>query len=169
VTGIEKQLKTAKGNVEALDKELVRIRAAYQNITRKDNEYRQLKREVETNSNIYDTFLSRSKETEVTSDFNAAVARFTDRAYTPNLPIKPKKSLIVVLAFVASFGLGVVVAFVVEALSNTVKSSNDIENKLAHRMLGLFPMVDVKKNKTLDTHHFFDDKTKRFSESIRTF
>ncbi|MGB0937970.1 MAG: GumC family protein [Colwellia sp.] len=169
VTGLEKQLRTAKGNVEALDKELVRIRAAYQSITRKENEYRQLKREVETNRNIYDTFLARSKETEVTSDFDAAVARFTDRAFTPRLPVKPKKKLIVVLAFVASFGLGIVVAFVVEALNNTVKSSNDIENKLAQRMLGLLPMVAIKKNETLPVHHFFEDKTKKFSEAVRTF
>jgi capsular exopolysaccharide synthesis family protein len=169
VKGIEKDVKTAKSNVTALTQELKRIRSAYQNLTRKENEYRQLKREVQTNRNIYDTFLSRSKETEVTSDFDAAVARFTDRAFTPRLPVKPKKSLIVALAFVASFGLGVVIAFVVEALNNTVKSSNDIENKLAQRMLGLLPLVDIKKSKNLDIHYFFDDKTKKFSEAVRTF
>ena len=169
VTGIEKKVKRANSNVQALKVELVRIKAEYQIVTRKENAYRQLKREVETNRNIYDTFLSRSKETEVTSDFNSAVARFTDRAFTPNKPVKPKKPLIVILAFVATFGLGIVVAFVIEALNDTVKSSSDIENKLSQRMLGLLPLVSIKGKQTLDIHHFFDDKAKQFSEAVRTF
>ena len=168
VTGIEKDVKKAKGNVNALKKELSRIRGEYQVITRKENAYRQLKREVETNRNIYDTFLSRSKETEVTSDFNAAVARFTDRAFTPNTPIKPKKGLLVTLAFMASLFLGVFVAIAIEALNDTVKSSNDIENKLSQRMLGLLPMMQVKRGASLSVHQFFDDESKQFSEAVRT-
>ncbi|WP_091991428.1 GumC family protein [Pseudoalteromonas denitrificans] len=169
VTGIEKTVKTSQANVTALERELKRIRAEYQGVTRKENDYRKLKREVQTNRQLFDTFLSRSKETEVTSDFNAAVARFTDRAYKPNEPVKPKKSLIVMLAFVASFGLGIVIAFVIETLNDTVKSSSDIENKLAQRMLGLLPMIAHKKGEDLGIHYFFEKEARQFSESVRTF
>ncbi|MBE0363248.1 hypothetical protein PULV_a3874 [Pseudoalteromonas ulvae UL12] len=169
VTGIEKEVKTAQGNVAALEKELVRIRTEYQRVTAKESEYRKLKREVDTNRQIYDTFLSRSKETEVTSDFNAAVARFTDRAYAPIEPVKPKKGLIVALVFIATLGLGVVVAFVIEALNDTVKSSADIENKLAQRMLGLLPKVEHKKGTNLNIHYFFEKEARQFSEAVRTF
>ena len=86
VTGIEKEMRTANANVIALEQDLERIRSQYQKVTRKETEYHKLKREVETNRNIYDAFLSRSKETEVTSDFSSAVARFTDRAFTPIEP-----------------------------------------------------------------------------------
>jgi capsular exopolysaccharide synthesis family protein len=169
VTGIEKEVKTSQSNVSALNLSLKRIRTEYQAVTRKESVYRKLNREVQTNRQLFDTFLSRSKETEVTSDFNAAVARFTDKAYKPNRPIKPKKGLIVALAFVASLGLAIVFAFVIEALNDTVKSSSDIENKLAQRMLGLIPMVSHKKGTDLDTHHFFEREAKQFSESVRTF
>jgi capsular exopolysaccharide synthesis family protein len=169
VTGIEKEVKTSQSNVVALERELTRIRAQYQVVTRKENDYRKLKREAQTNRQLFDTFLSRSKETEVTSDFNAAVARFTDRAYRPNEPVKPKKGLIVALAFVASFGLGIVIAFVIEALNDSVKSSSDIENKLAQRMLGLLPMAPHKKGTDLGIHYFFDKEARQFSESVRTF
>ena len=168
VTGIEKEVKTANANVQALNKELVRIRAEYQIITRKAYNYKKLKREVATNQKIYNAFFSRSKETEVTSDFSAAVARFTDRAYTPVLPVRPKKALIILLTFVATVGLGFVIAFVIEALNNTVKSSSDVENKLAQRMLGLLPMVAHKHNTDLNTHYFFEEKARQFSESVRT-
>lgn len=169
VTGIEKEMRTAKANVVALEKALNRIRSQYQQVTRKETEYHKLKREVETNRNIYDAFLSRSKETEVTSDFSSAVARFTDRAFTPIAPIKPKKSLIIALAFMVSFGLAVVIAFVVEALNDTVKSSADIEQKLSQRMLGLLPLQQVEKGNNLDHHWFFNADAKQFSEAVRTF
>ncbi len=169
VTGIEKEMRTANANVIALEQDLERIRSQYQKITRKETEYHKLKREVETNRNIYDAFLSRSKETEVTSDFSSAVARFTDRAYAPSLPIKPKKGLIIALVFVASLGFAVVLAFVFEALNDTVKSSSDIENKLTQRMLGLLPFQATKKNQKLDSHIFFNEDAKQFSEAVRTF
>ncbi|MCP4322079.1 MAG: polysaccharide biosynthesis tyrosine autokinase [Alteromonadales bacterium] len=168
VKGVQKELNTSKRNVKALEVELVRIKKAYREITAKEYEYRKLSREVETNRNIYDTFFSRAKETEVTSDFNAAVARFTDRAYKGTKPIKPNKPLLVILTFVATFGLGVVIAFVLDALNDTFKTASDIENKLSQRMLGLLPQVALKKNAEFMVHYFFDDDAHKFAESVRT-
>jgi len=168
VTGIEKNLNTTKRNVQAIEKELVRIRAQYQDVNRKSNEYHQLKREVETNRHIYDTFLSRSKETDVTSDFTSEVARFTDRAFRPSEPVKPKKTLIVALAFIVTLGLGVVLAFIHDTLNDTFKSAGDIENKLALRLLGVLPRVEMHKDVDILTHLFFDKDAKKFAESVRT-
>jgi len=169
ITGIEKELNRITRTVSALEADLVKIRAEYQEITRKETAYNQLKREVETNRNIFNTFLSRSRETEVTSDFSSAAARFTDRAYAPKDPSKPNKILIVVLAFIASFGFSVVMSFVFDALNDTVKNKNDVENKLAQRMLGILPFVKVPKNSTFGIHAYFDEHYRRFAESVRTF
>jgi len=168
VKGVQKELNTSKRNVNALEVELTRIKKVYREITAKEYEYRKLSREVETNRNIYDTFFSRAKETEVTSDFNAAVARFTDRAFKTTNPIKPNKPLMVILAFMATFGLGLVIAFVLDALNDTFKTASDIENKLSQRILGLIPLVALKKNAALMVHYFFDGDSNKFSESVRT-
>ena len=168
ITGVEKELTTSERNIEALEQELVRIKEQYQTLTAKEFEYRKLSREVETNSEIYNTFLSRSKETEVTGDFNSAVARFTDRAFRPQNPVKPNKMLIVILAFMASVGLGIVIAFVVESLNDTFKHINGTEDKLSQRLLGLLPLVSVKKKNGFLLHYFYDENGKRFAESVRT-
>jgi capsular exopolysaccharide synthesis family protein len=168
VKGVQKELNSSKRNVQALEIELTRIKKVYREITAKEYEYRKLSREVETNRNIYDTFFSRAKETEVTSDFNAAVARFTDRAFKTTNPIKPNKPLLVILAFVATFGFGLVIAFVLDALNDTFKTASDIENKLSQRMLGLLPLVVLKKNAALMLHYFFEGDSNKFSESVRT-
>ena len=168
VKGVQKELNTSKRTVQALEIELTRIKKVYREITSKEYEYRKLSREVDTNRNIYDTFFSRAKETEVTSDFNAAVARFTDRAYKTSNPIKPNKPLLVILAFIATFGLGLVISFVLDALNDTFKTASDIENKLSQRMLGLLPLVALKKNVALKVHYFFEPDANKFSESVRT-
>ena len=165
---IAKRLETQSRVVMALEADLERIKTEYQALTAKDVQYRQLTREVETDRSVYDTFFTRAKEAEVTSDFNSAVARFTDRAVTPNAPFKPNKKLIVVLAFVASLGFGIVVAFVVEILNDTIKSPQDVENKLAQRMLGLLPLVATGKDANMLLHYFFEKEGKRFAEAVRT-
>ncbi|MBH0034736.1 polysaccharide biosynthesis tyrosine autokinase [Pseudoalteromonas sp. NZS71_1] len=169
ITGIEKELNRVTRTVNALENDLSNIRARYQDITRKETQYNQLKREVETNRNIFNTFLSRSKETEVTSDFTSAAARFTDRAYAPNNPSKPNKKLIVVLAFVASFIFAIVMSFIFDALNDTVKTKPDVEGKLAQRMLGLIPQVKIPKKSVLPMHAYLDETYRRFAESVRTF
>ncbi len=169
ITGIEKELNRVTRTVTALERDLAKIRGEYQDITRKETKYNQLKREVETNRNIFNTFLSRSKETEVTSDFSSAAARFSDRAYPPNSPAKPNKKLIVVLAFIASFGFAAVMSFVFDALNDTVKTKNDVEGKLAQRMLGLLPNVPTPKKSVFPIHAYLDDNYRRFAESVRTF
>ena len=168
VKGVQKELNTSIRNVQALEVELTRIKKVYREITSKEYEYKKLLREVETNRNIYDTFFSRSKETEVTSDFNSAVARFTDRAFKTSNPIKPNKPLLVILAFIATFGFGIVIAFVLDALNDTFKTANDIESKLSQRMLGLLPLVALKKNASLMLHYFFEEGANKFAESVRT-
>ena len=169
ITGIEKELNRITRTVSALESDLVKIRAEYQDITRKETQYNQLKREVETNRNIFNTFLSRSKETEVTSDFTSAAARFTDRAYAPKDPSKPNKVLIIVLSFIASFGFAVVMSFVFDTLNDTVKTKTDVESKLAQRMLGLLPYVKTPKNSVFPIHAYLEEQYRLFAESVRTF
>ena len=168
ITGVEKELTTSERNVKALEQELVRIKAQYQSVTAKEYEYKKLSREVSTNQKIYDTFFSRSKETEVTSDFNSAVARFTDRAFRPSRPTKPNKPLIVILAFIATIGVGIIITFVLDSLNDTFKGVSDIEGKLSQRMLGLLPLVPFNKKIGFMLHYFFNDNGKKFAESVRT-
>jgi capsular exopolysaccharide synthesis family protein len=168
ITGIEKELNRITRTVKNLESSLKSIRSDYQDITRKETQYNQLKREVETNRNIFNTFLSRSKETEVTSDFSSAAARFTDRAYAPMLPKKPNKKLIIIMAFIASFMFAVIMSFVVDSLNDTIKAKTDVESKLAQRMLGLLPQVKIPKNAVLPIHAYLEEHYRRFAESVRT-
>ena len=168
VEGIEQEYKTAIGNERSLKSDLSVVKTRYQGLSRIENQYRVLSRDVKTNRHLYDTFLQRMKETSVVGDFQAANARFTDLAQPPVEPAKPKKKMIITLAFVATLMLGVMLAFLLDALSDTIATADDVEGRLAQRVIGMIPQFKLQGNKELDVYAFFDEKAHKFSESWRT-
>ncbi|WOX04848.1 GumC family protein [Microbulbifer pacificus] len=168
VAGIESDYQAAQSNERALLQELSSAKAEYQRITRKETRYDELKREVEVNTQLYNAFLTRFKETSEIADFEAANARLTDPAVAPRSPAKPKKKLIVALAFVVSAMFGVVLAFLFEVLNDGVRNPDDVENKLGQRMVGLLPWVPHDKRQRLGLRTFYQADNYRFAEAIRT-
>ena len=168
VTGLGRELKTKQSNVTALEIQFSKVQREFQDVIGKDNEYQKLVRDVESNRKLYNTFLERSKETALTSDFNAAVARFTDRAHIPNKPITLSTKILVMIAFVLSIILHITYLLVKEYLTDNFNSVGDIETKLGLPVLGVLPKISRKRNQDLDLHYFFDEDGRQFSESIRT-
>jgi len=168
INGISEEANAVSQNLAALEAEMQRAKGQYQDLSGKEAEYQRLSREVETNRQLFDTFMARQKETEVTGNFNSAVARFTDLAVAAVDPIKPNKKLIVILAFVAAVGFGVIVAFVMESLNDTIKTVGEVESVLQQRSLGIVPKMVGKKPISELNRVFFDTEARQFSESVRS-
>ena len=168
LSGITNEADTLSQSLNALESEMQRAKGQYQDLSGKEAEYQRLQREVETNRQLFDTFMARQKETEVTGDFNSAVARFTDRAMPAVDPIKPKRKLIVILAFVAAIGFGIIVAFVMESLNDTIKTTQEVEAVLQQRALGVVPKIVGKQQLVTLNRTFFSTDARLFSESIRS-
>ncbi|GGD76752.1 GumC family protein [Lacimicrobium alkaliphilum] len=168
ISGLEKEMESATQNLVALEQQLQQARTEFSGLSTVESQYQRLQREVETNRSLYESFLGRQKETEVAGDFNSPVARFTDFAVLPTDPVKPKRKLIVALAFVASIGLGMVMALVFDALNDTVKTLKDVETLLSHRALGYIPRLRKRLSEKEKTFAFFDDKHKLYSEAVRS-
>jgi capsular exopolysaccharide synthesis family protein len=168
IAGIENESQTEGQNLAALEAEMARAKGQYQDVSGKEAEYQRLQREVETNRQLFDTFMSRQKETEVAGNFDSAVARFTDKAVTATEPIKPKRKMIVVLAFVAAIGFGVIIAFIMESLNDTIKTTQDVEVILQQRALGIIPKLQDKKSLADFNRTFFDAENRPFAESVRS-
>ncbi|MFI8480859.1 GumC family protein [Pseudomonas sp. NPDC078700] len=167
VAGLQRNYQLAQANESSLSKSFNNNKAQIQDISRKEFKLRELQREVDSNRVLYETFLTRLKETAATSDINSANARIVDLAITPSAPSKPRKSLIVAMAAVLAGVIGIGLTLLFEALNNTFKSTDDVENKLNVPVLGVVPMV-LKKNRHQVAHLFEENKDKRFCESIRT-
>ena len=163
------KLISARSEVHAAERELARSKGKIQNIGRKEVKLRELQRQVNSNRQLYDTFLTRLKEASQAVDLQASNARISDPAVAPLKPFKPKKSLIVALAFFASLMLGVLLAFLFEALDKTFKSTQDIEDKLGQPILGLLPLIKSnKKNREAHAFAMLDENETAYAEAMRT-
>ncbi|WP_370978073.1 GumC family protein [Agaribacterium sp. ZY112] len=168
VKGIEKELSAATDRERRLLGQLNEAKQEYQVVSGKESEYLKLKREVEANRELYNTFLSRFKETDIATNFESQQASILDRAELPGAPVKPQKAKLITVVFVmaASFAIGL--AILLETLNDSFRSASQVEEQLGLRFLGLLPKLPVKKNQPLNIHAYFDEQFKDFSESVRT-
>ena len=167
VAGIERNYQLAVANENSLRSSFNANKAQIQQISAKEFRLRELQREVEANRALYDTFMTRLKETSATADLDTANARIVDPAVVPSEPVKPKKTLIVLIAGLLALFAGVGLTLLLDALNNTFKSTEEIEGKLNIPVLGILPMLK-KKERSEIAHMFQEDQNKPFCEAIRT-
>lgn len=167
VAGVEKDYQNAARSEKALVAQLATVKKRVQEINRKEFKLRELQRDVQINRHLYDMFFTRIKETDETGGMEAAHARVIDRGIVGRKPVKPRKTLSVLLAFMASLVAGVLLAFLKDALDNTLKGPTDVEERLQVPMLGALPkMADFTAGRPLTL--LLDNKQSTFAESIRT-
>lgn len=167
VAGIESSYQLAVANEGSLRSSFEAKKGQIQDISRKEFQLRELEREVEANRSLYDTFMTRLKETTATADLESVNARIVDRAVTPKIPVKPQKSVIVAVAGLLGLFIAVGLCLLLESLNNTFKAPEQVESKLNLPVFGILPKVAKLERKDL-AHLFTSDKHKTFSESIRT-
>lgn len=165
VASIEQQYLLSLANERSLQTSFDENRDVIQQISSKEFELRKLEREVETNQQLYDTFMTRLNEISSTQDFEAINARVIGKAIVPKVPVKPRKALIIVIAGLAAFILAAGLTLLLNRLNNGFKSVRDVEGSLNQPMLGMVPLV---KKKNTNVARLYDGEDKSFSETIRT-
>ncbi len=107
-------------------------------------QYNMLKREVETNRILFDALLKQIKERSATEQTQAVNVSVLEEAVTPTGPAKPKKRLNLLLATVLGLFGGVGLAFFVEYLDDTIKNSEELEERFGLPLLGQVPYHKFK-------------------------
>lgn len=105
-------------------------------------QYNILLREVDTTRTLYDGLLQRYKEVGVTGAVTANNISVVDAARAPVKPAKPNLLVNLAMAFVVGLGLGLLCAFVLEALDESLATPDDVESKLGVPVLGVVPLLD---------------------------
>lgn len=166
---IKNKYEAARAEEVELVKALDRAKQQYQEIGREESALLALQREADTNRDLYDLFYNRISETTATGGLESAPARIISPAVIPAKPAKPKKLLVIGLVFVFSLMVGVMAAFLLEALTNTVRSAADVEEKLRLPLLGMLPLLKAKRKQGGSLGNVFFDKAELgFTEAIRT-
>jgi capsular exopolysaccharide synthesis family protein len=110
-------------------------------------QYNIIKREVDSERQLYDSLLTRLNEAGVSADLRASNIRIVDSAETPEKPVRPRKALNLALSLVFGLLSGVGLALFQEYIDDTIKSAEDIGAFLKVPTLGLVPKMASLKGK----------------------
>ena len=169
VEALKKEYQVTTAKETYLNQAMSRTRRDMSDINRKTSRLIALERDVEANRSIYETFLSRYKETSAVSDIQPAHARVVDPAVIPSAPSKPRKRLIILTVFILSLFVAMLLAFLIEMLDNTLANAQEVEDKLHFPVLGILPRLKFKTKTEVEALRYYSDNQQTaFAENIRT-
>jgi polysaccharide biosynthesis transport protein len=128
-----------------------------------------LKREVDTNRELYDGLLQRMKEVGVAAGIANNNISVVDAAAVPRGPYSPNIQRSIAIALVLGLFAGVGLAFLFELLDDTIKSSPDLEKLLGKPVLGVIPKVPEREVRGAEVALMaFHHPTSAFAEAYRS-
>jgi capsular exopolysaccharide synthesis family protein len=114
------------------------------NLRGRSIQYNILQREVDTNRSLYDALLQRYKEVGVAGGIGTAPVSIVDRAEVPTSPYKPNLLTNILVGLIVGLLAGLGLAIALEYFYDTIKSREDIRNKLGLACLGAVPKTGSK-------------------------
>jgi exopolysaccharide transport family protein len=103
-------------------------------------EYNLLKREADSNRQLYDGLLQKLKEAGVSAGLKSSNIRQVDIARVPLAPARPNIPRNLAIALMMGFAGGITLAFLLEVLDNTVRTPEQVESIAALPALGIVPL-----------------------------
>ncbi len=131
----------ARQKEKALSGELNNLKKKVLSMQDSSIEYNILKREVETNRELYEGLLQRMKEVGIAGGVTSNNISVVDSATIPTKKYKPKILLNLILAAFVGFVGGIGLIFLFEHLDDTVKTPEYLEKRLRLPVLGIVPVV----------------------------
>lgn len=169
INGIYREYELARANAEAAAVAQAQIKADIQTISRKEFKLGVLRREVESNKQLYDTFVGRAKETEVSTNMQSTTGRLIDPAVVASAPLKPKKLTTIAIAGILALLVGIALVILLDYLDSGLRSVPDVERRLGVDVLGAIQTLEKSEGEPFKpARAFLEDPNSLFSESVRT-
>lgn len=103
----------------------------------------ELQREATTSKQLYESLLARYKQTSETQDLQLPDARIVEQADVPLYPSSPKRKQIILLALIAGFGLGLMIALGLEFGTPGVSHPDDVERSFDVAHIASVPQLST--------------------------
>jgi polysaccharide biosynthesis transport protein len=128
---------------EALDEQKAEVNKTAEKLV----QYNILKREADTNKQLYDGMLQKLKEAGITAGLRSSNIRIVDPALIPESPSRPNKTRNILLSMMVGLLGGISLALLREYLDNTVKTPDDIETLARLPSLAVVPSLSNSSGK----------------------
>ncbi|GHB49702.1 chain-length determining protein [Pseudovibrio japonicus] len=147
VNTAENALAVAQSREQSIAADLEQLRSVTSTENQAQVYLRELMREASANRALYESFLTRFKETQAAENINGVDSRILNKAVTPASASFPNKKLFVALSLVLGVMLGTGISLLLELFDNTLKSQNDVEDRLGVPLYSMIPTIPEHANK----------------------
>lgn len=167
--GVKTEYEIAQQNERALQQQVDATRSKTLKLDRNDYQLSVFQREVDTNRELFNTFLSRFKETDTGSSFQAISARVIDPAVPSNKIYEPRIKRMLTISAAAGLILGLFLAMLRHLLSEEIHNAEELE-KLSHMpVFSVLPLVRSFLGGKQSPAALYPDHLKSpFAEGIRS-
>ena len=168
VQGLRNEVAVSRARENELARGMGQMEQRVSVVNQSEVQLRALQREAEASRTLYETFLTRFKETREQTDFQRPDARIISRADTPGAPSAPKKRLLFFIAIFLSASVGIALVVLLEALDRGFRSMDQIEDQTGVVALGLVPSIRGMTKLGKAPHDLIVEQPRSaFGESIR--
>jgi polysaccharide biosynthesis transport protein len=162
VAQLNSQLKEVNAEIQGEIKKIVaKVRGQYMTAVQRENmlrdaldkqkqeanklnesaiEYNLLKRDADTYRQLYESLLQRLKEAGVSAGLRSNNFRIVDAARAPSAPIEPNIPRNLLFALVLGSATGIGLAFLLEGIDNTIRSTEQAQMISGLAPLGIIPL-----------------------------
>jgi capsular exopolysaccharide synthesis family protein len=138
---LETQLDTAQSKEQALNGELGRLEEKFGEGSDAEVRLGQLQREADANRAVYETYLSRYKETSEQQKLQEPDSYLISSAVAPVAPSYPRRSPLLALGAIFGLFAGVTLAFCRELFDQRLRSISQVEEVTGLPVLALLPSL----------------------------
>jgi len=144
ISGAERQTlrsayEAARGREQQLQGQVNSFRSNVLDLRNRGIQYNILQRDLDTNRSIYDALLQRFKEIGASSGIGESQAAIVDRGVPPSSPFVPNVYQNLGIGLLIGLVVGLGTAFAIEFIDDTIKTPDDVINKLKIPVLGVVP------------------------------
>jgi capsular exopolysaccharide synthesis family protein len=161
VEGLKAQ-RTALGHI------LERTQESLKALLRLKSQYSLLQREVESNQKLFEMILIKTKEVSLKEAMQISDVKIIEQASLPLIPVKPRKSLNLILGCMVGLFLGIGLAFLADYFDATLKTKAEIHDLVKMPVLGMFPQVNEETKGDKLEKVVFNKASSPYSESFRS-
>ncbi len=138
---VRSEYEAARGREHLLEAQVELARSDALDIEKRGIQYNILKREVDTNRELYDGLLQRYKEVGVAGGVSTNNVSVVDTAQVPKQKFEPSLSRNLLLSLLFGSILGIAMAFLIEYLDDRVRGPEDVERLFGASVLGIIPKL----------------------------
>jgi len=140
LSGMQSQVSSKKAALDAITQSVEDAKARDMNESAKFQPYYDAKRNLEQLRDLHKLLYSKIEAEKLDSEIpRNSMVQMTDQAEPGKAPVKPNKTVNIVLGLVFGLIMGIGLAFFIEYLDTSVKTIDDVERTFQAPVLGVIP------------------------------